>query len=97
MQLVRIASPVVGAVSNCASRGVVSSVRLEIAPTDLYRVGIYYRTPYATCVRIASPVVGAVSNCASRGFRCVLGAVRGISIALPIRSFDPRSLDRTYR
>ena len=40
VQPVRIASPVVGAVSNCASRGVVSSVRLE---GPLSR-GIYYRT-----------------------------------------------------
>ena len=43
VQPVRIASSVVGAVSNCASRGVVSSVRLE---GPLSR-GIYYRTPYS--------------------------------------------------
>ena len=38
-------------------------------------------------VRIASPVVGAVSNCASRGGGgCVIGAVRGISIAWDLLS-----------
>ena len=36
-------------------------------------------------VRIASPVVGAVSNCASRG-GCVIGAVRGTSIAWDLLS-----------